>query len=236
MFKKPAFRTWAPLLITLFLIAIGLEIASDIGWVNEQLIPSPSATLAAFTELRSDFMAAIYSTAGNAFRGLVLSFIFGTGIAIACSLSNLLRRAVLPLAIFFQTVPIIAIAPLLVIYFGFGDQTVITSAFIVSIFPIIANTLVGLDEVDQSQIDLFRIYGGSDWQILWRLRVPSSYTSVISGIKISIGLALIGTVAGEFVAGSGLGALIDSARTQQRIDIVFAFILVIKIICVLPDI
>jgi NitT/TauT family transport system permease protein len=157
-----------------------------------------------------------------------MSVLLGSFIAVSFSLSPFLRKAVLPFAIFFQTVPIIAIAPLLVIYFGFGAPTVIAASFIVSIFPIIANTLLGLESVEKSKLELFKLYSSSRWQTLWKLQFPSAYTSIYAGLKVSIGLAIIGAIAGEFVAGGGLGAMIDSARTQQRIDIVFGALLLLS--------
>ena len=134
------------------------------------------------------------------------------------------------LLIFFQTVPIIAIAPLLVIYFGYGPQTIIAAAVFVSIFPILASTLIGLDTIDKSLVELFKIYKISPTRTLFYLRIPGSYPFIYSGIKISSGLAVIGVVAGEFVAGGGLGSLIDTSRTQQRIDLVFACLLGLALI------
>lgn len=166
-------------------------------------------------------MKAFWQTSWCVTVGLLCSVFLGVFIAIICSLFVHLRRAILPFAIFFQTVPIIAIAPLLVIYFGFGQPTVIASSLIVAIFPVIANTLIGLENISQSKLDLFRIYQANRWQVLWKLRWPSAYPSLYTGIKVACGLAVIGAIAGEFVAGGGLGAMIDSARTQQRIDIVF---------------
>jgi NitT/TauT family transport system permease protein len=157
----------------------------------------------------------------SAFLGMILAFLF--------SLSSLIKRAILPFAVFFQTVPIIAIAPLLVIYFGFGSSTVIAASFIVSLFPVIANTLVGLESPTSGQLDLFRIYHASPLQVLLKLRLPSAYPYVYSGLKISAGLSIVGVIAGEFVAGGGLGALIDAARTQQRVDIVFAAIILLSL-------
>jgi len=132
------------------------------------------------------------------------------------------RRAILPFCIFFQTVPIISIAPLLVIWFGFGQPTVRASAFIVSLFPILANTLTGLQETDPQLKELFKLYKPSVWQLIFKLQIPSAIPYILTGIKISAGLAVIGAIVGEFIAGGGLGSLIDAARTQQRVDLVFS--------------
>lgn len=213
-----------------FLVLTGaLEFLVRTDIIPASLVPPPSQVIQVLGEMREDFEYAFLESFRNVLAGFILSLVSGIVIASIFSLSDLLRRAVLPFAVFFQTVPIIAIAPLLVIYFGFGSSTVIASSFIVSIFPIIANTLLGLENTQPAQRDLFFIYKASRWQNLWHLKMPAAFNSVYAGLKVSAGLAIIGAVAGEFVAGGGLGALIDSARTQQRVDIVFAALLLLSL-------
>lgn len=219
----------APALVSFILLLTVLEFLVRREFISATLIPAPSMVLQTLRELNADFRQAFFETLVNVLAGWGLSIFIGGTIAFVFSLSELLKRAILPFAVFFQTVPIIAIAPLLVIYFGFGSPTVIVSSFIVSIFPIIANTLMGLESANSSQRDLFRLYQATPVQTLLKLRLPSAYPYIFSGIKISAGLSIVGAVAGEFVAGGGLGALIDSARTQQRVDIVFAALLLLSL-------
>lgn len=221
-------RRLLPPVLAFLIFFLALEFLGRSGWVSPQLLPPPSVLLKTFQELLADFFAAFGQTALSVLWGVGASVVLGIMAALLFSLSEGLRRAVLPFAIFFQTVPIIAIAPLLVIYFGFGQPTVIASSLIVSIFPVIANTLIGLESVSKSKLDLFQIYQASRWQVLWKLRWPSAYDSIYVGIKVACGLAVIGAIAGEFVAGGGLGAMIDSARTQQRIDIVFVCLILLS--------
>lgn len=219
-----------PALISFFCVTAFLEVLAGQGYLNESLVPAPSTVLQTLFEMRNDFALATWETLRNVAAGLTLSIFIGTSGAFVFSLSKLLKRAVLPFAIFFQTVPIIAIAPLLVIYFGFGAPTVIASSFIVSLFPIIANTLLGLESATPARLELFCLYRTSRLKTLLKLQVPSAYLQIYSGLRISTGLALIGAVAGEFVAGGGLGALIDTARTQQRVDIVFSALLLLSLL------
>lgn len=212
----------------LFALVAGLgilEFFSQKEIIPSFLFPPPSAIFLSFSELKSDYIVAFTSTLKGTVWGLSLSFLIGTSVAILFSLNQFLKRALLPFAIFFQTVPIIAIAPLMVIWFGFGEPTVRASAFIVSLFPILANTLVGLDATDKNLLELFRFYRASRWQTLSQLRIPSAYPYIIAGLRIAAGLSVIGAIVGEFVGGGGLGALIDSARTQQRVEIVFGAVL-----------
>ncbi len=219
-----------PALLAFVVLALLAELIVKMGVLSASLVPAPSQILETLSELRPDFQTAFFETLKNTLYGLTLSVLVGGLIAFVFSLSDLLKRAILPFAVFFQTVPIIAIAPLLVIYFGFGAPTVIASSFIVSIFPIIASTLTGLESATAAQKDLFKIYHASPLQTLFKLKLPNAYTHILSGLKIAIGLSVIGSIAGEFVAGGGLGAMIDAARTQQRVDIVFAAILLLSLL------
>jgi len=154
--------------------------------------------------------------------GLALSGSFGVAAAVGLAASPWIQRAFYPYAIFFQIVPIVAIAPLLVIWFGYGPRAVVAAAFVVSIFPVIANTLAGLLSVDPALSDLFRLYGASALATLWKLRLPWALPYVFTGLRIAAGLAVIGAIVGEFVGGGGLGILVTSAMRQQRTDLVFA--------------
>jgi NitT/TauT family transport system permease protein len=127
-------------------------------------------------------------------------------------------------------VPIIAIAPLLVIWFGYGMRTVVASAFIVSIFPVIANTLSGILSTDPALRDLFRLYGASGRDTLFKLRFPAALPQIFTGLRIASGLAVIGAIVGEFIGGQGLGSVVDVARTQQRVDKVFAAVLLASVL------
>lgn len=213
---------YAPLALSLSLGVILLELLVRQGLIHPQIIPPPSQVWFLIIFGEQNLIPSALETFKNASLGLGLSFVCGVSLGILFSLAPFLRKAIEPLSVFFQTVPIVAIAPLLVIYFGFGAITTVASSFIVSLFPILANTLSGLAQAQKEELELFQIYKATGWETLWKLKLPRSFDSTFVGLKVSCGLALIGTIAGEFVAGGGLGALIDSARTQQRVDIIYA--------------
>jgi len=112
-----------------------------------------------------------------------------------------------------------------VIWFGFGQPTVRASAFIVSLFPILANTLAGLQQTDPQLRELFTLYKPSAFTTICKLQIPSALPVILAGLRIAVGLSVSGAIVGEFIAGGGLGSLIDSARTQQRVDLVFSGVL-----------
>src|SRR6185437_379058 len=209
------------------LVSMGVfEVAVRSGWVPSYLIPAPSEVIRSLIDDRVELAVAAWTTLSSALAGLLLSFFAGTLFSVALSSSDLARRAFYPYAVFFQTVPIISIAPLLVIWFGFGRPTVIASAAIVSVFPIIASTLLGLKSTEPALLDLFKLYAATGRQTLWMLRIPFALPQIFSGLRIASGLAVVGAIVGEFIGGGGLGSVVDSARTQQRIDRVFAAVLI----------
>jgi NitT/TauT family transport system permease protein len=126
-------------------------------------------------------------------------------------------------------VPIIAVAPLLVIWFGW-DRTVVASAFIVSIFPVIANTLTGLLSTDPALRDLFQLYHANRLAILLKLRIPFALPHILTGLRIAAGLAVIGAIVGEFITGNGIGGSIMISRQQNRVDKVFAGLLLASLL------
>jgi NitT/TauT family transport system permease protein len=227
------FGSWLPPLLPLLLSVGVAESAVRLGWVPGYLLPAPSEVIASLIDDRGELALAAWATLSSALTGLLASFVAGNGFAIALSSSDLARRAFYPYAVFFQTVPIISIAPLLVIWFGFGQPTVIASAAIVSIFPIIASTLLGLKSTEPALLDLFKLYTASNRQTLWMLKIPFALPQIFSGLRIASGLAVVGAIVGEFIGGGGLGSVVDAARTQQRVDRVFAAVLISSLLGVI---
>ncbi len=211
--------------IPFVVVTLAVELLVREGWIRAFLVPPPSAIFQTILREAPELFSALAKTSAAAILGFALSAAAGIAIAVFLSSSRAIQEAFYPYAVFFQTVPIIAIAPLLVIWFGYGMQTVVAAAFIVSIFPVIANTLNGILSTDPALRDLFRLYGASPGVTLWKLRFPSALPQILTGLRIAGGLAVIGAIVGEFIGGQGLGSVIEIARTQQRTDKVFAAVL-----------
>lgn len=209
-------------LIPLAVILVLSEWIVRSGTIPSYLLPTPSSVFEIIFVRPEDLWTACYETLSSAAVGFICAGIFGTFIGVLLSLSRWVERAFYPYAIFFQTVPIIAIAPLLVIWIGYGKPTVITSALIVSIFPVIASTLAGIQSTDLNLLSVFKLYKADRWQTLVKLRLPFALPQIFVGLKITAGLAVIGAIVGEFITGGGLGGIIDVARTRQRVDMIFA--------------
>ena len=132
-----------------------------------------------------------------------MALLLGSCIAFVMVQSRWLEAALLPYAILLQVTPIVAIAPLIIIWVKDPTQALVICATVVALFPIISNTTVGLRSVNPGLLDYFKLQGASRWQTLWRLRLPSALPYILAGWRISGGLALIGAIVAEFVAGTG---------------------------------
>ncbi len=219
----------APLLALLVMLAVWEGLTRAFA-VPVYLLPPPSAVLAAAAHDAGALATGALMTGRAALIGFALSAVLGALAAMALASSRLLERAFYPYTIFLQTVPIVAVAPLLVLWFGPGLRAVAVSAFIVSVFPVIANTLAGLRSVDPGLRDLFQLYGAGRLATLVKLSIPSAVPSIVTGLRVASGLAVIGTIVGEFVAGfsedsAGLGILVLSSYRQLRTDLLFAAVL-----------
>lgn len=193
------------------------------------LLPSPLAIgIELATGLRG-YVAASLLTAAAAGVGFLCSLGIGCLIAFVFSQSALIRRCCYPYAIFLQTVPIVAIAPLIIIWFGTGFRSVVLVAFIVSLFPIISNATTGLTTLDRDLQALFRLYRASRLALLLKLRLPAAVPYILAGARTASGLSVIGAIVGEFFAGygaqaHGLGYLIIVNSAQLKTTQLFAAI------------
>lgn len=218
-----------PLGLFLFVL-LCWQLATSLFQIPAYLFPSPLQVFQAAKEQRHDLIRALMITGSAAGLGFISSLLAGFLVSLAFSQSPLIRRSCYPYAIFLQTVPIVAIAPLIINWFGFGFWSVVIVSFIIGLFPIITNATTGMLAVDKRFLELFEIYNASRWQILWRLRVPNCVPFLVAGAKTSSGLSVIGAIVGEFFVGfgsdsHGLGYYITLASGQLKTDVLFAAVL-----------
>ncbi|MDG2382428.1 MAG: ABC transporter permease [Pirellulaceae bacterium] len=198
--------------------------------IQSFLAPSPSQVWSVFAHDSPSLLNATWLTGKAAISGLLLSVAVGFLTASLFSQSSLLRYSLYPYAIFLQTVPVVAIAPLLVMWFGYGTTGVIAVAFILSLFPIIANVTEGMTSVPLPLRELFNLNQASRLQQFLKLQVPHSLPFLVTGVRTSSGLSVIGAIVGEFFVGYGgegfgLGYLIRSSAERYQTDRLFAAVL-----------
>jgi NitT/TauT family transport system permease protein len=199
--------------------------------VPPYMLPSPVAVARAVSNRLPALITSSAITAEESLGGLLASVIFGVVIALIFAQSRWIRRMLYPYTLLLQTVPIVAIAPLILMWVGSGIPAVTLIAFIISLAPIIANTTQGLISVDENLVHLFLMHSASPAQLLFKLRLPHAVPSLFVGIRIASGIAVIGAITGELYAGSsrvgqgGLGYSILYASSQLQTDYLFALVL-----------
>jgi NitT/TauT family transport system permease protein len=167
------------------------------------LVPSPVVVAATLARDWPVLASALLTTLKISSLAMLVALFLGTGIACLFAQSRVLEVALYPYAILLQVTPIVAIAPLIIIWVKNPTTALVICATVVALFPVIANTSQGLRSLDPGLLEFFRLHRASRWQTLWRLRVPSALPYFFAGLKVSSGLALIGAVVAEFVAGTG---------------------------------
>ena len=169
------------------------------------VLPAPSAIARAFSDNFTSLMASLLATLSVTVQAFLAALVAGVSVAILFSQSRLAERALYPYAVILQVTPVVAIAPLILIWIGFDrvNAALVLIAALVAFFPILSNTTLGLKSADFNLMELMRLYGASRWQILWRLQLPTALPYLLGACRIAGGLALIGAVVAEFVAGSG---------------------------------
>ena len=195
-------RFAAPALVAVLALAAwqGLVVAYDIP---PYLVPSPLAVGRTLIHDRTLLFASLGVTLGVALTALAIAVVLGVLIALVFVQSRWIEMSLFPYAVLLQVTPIVAIAPLIIIWVRDTRVALVVCAVVVAIFPIISNTTLGLRSVDPGLLDLFRLSRATRGQVLWRLRVPSALPYFFGGLRIASGLALIGAVVAEFVAGTG---------------------------------
>jgi len=191
------------------------------------LLPTPWEVLSAGWERRAELIAASAVTFMTAGVSLLTAIGIGGAMSIVFSQSRILRRAFFPYVVFLQTVPIVAIAPLLIIWSGYEFRTAVIATVIICLFPIVNNLTMGLGAARSEHRDLFRLYGASRWQTLIRLQIPTAVAFLLLGARISSGLAVIGAIVAEFFVSNGanyvgLGALMTRWQGLLQTDALIA--------------
>ncbi|MCC6175436.1 MAG: ABC transporter permease [Chloroflexi bacterium] len=214
------------------LLVFVVVVATWQAWVTafsvpRYLVPAPTDVVSAWLENRDNLIGALISTFVSALFGFGLAIVVGMSIALLMAQSKLIERSIFPYAVLLQTIPIVAIAPLIVIWFGAGMSAVVTIAFLISLFPIVTNTTAGLLSTDHNLVAMFELYNANWWQRMVKLKLPFALPYIMTGLRISSGLAVIGAIVGEFIAGiggmrGGIGYVITSAAAQIKMPYLFA--------------
>lgn len=226
-------RILAPLVIGVAVLALW-EFAVRWNEIPHYVLPGPILVGQTLVADWGTLSGSLWVTLKITFMALAAAVVVGVTLAVLFSQSKWLEMALLPYAVILQVTPIVAIAPLIIIWANDIDLSLLICAWIVAFFPILSNTILGLNSADHNLVNLFELYGASRWQTMRYLKLPAALPYFLAGLKISGGLALIGAVVAEFVAGtggsaSGLAYRILEAGYQLKIPRVFAALVMISL-------
>ena len=224
-------------MISLLLVAAlfgGWELYADLGGVDDFILPAPSQIATALWDDRSLLWSNLLVTAQEVGLGILVALVVGALLAVALHFSGALRRGVYPLLIASQAVPIVIVAPLLVVWFGFGILPKLVIIALVCFFPVVVTTLDALGSLDPEQGKLMRTLGASRWQAFRFTEAPAALPAALSGAKIAVAVAVIGAVFAEYAGSSeGLGHLMLQAIPQLETARAYAAVVLLAAFAVL---
>ncbi|MFV2051116.1 ABC transporter permease [Metabacillus sp. YM-086] len=208
------------------IFAVGIfilwEVAVRSFSIPTYLLPAPSTVM---QEIDGSLMSHMLVTLYEALVGFLLANILGFTTAVIFVHSKPIEKGMYPLAIALKTTPLVALAPLLVVWLGTGYESKIVASMLICFFPILVNSVKGLKAIEHEAWELFTTYKGTKWEIFWKLRLPTSLPYVMSALKISSSLAIVGAIVGEFVgANKGLGYVVLTSSYHMDTPIMFSAI------------
>jgi putative hydroxymethylpyrimidine transport system permease protein len=225
--------SWLLPLLLLVLAGGVWEAIARIGIVEDYLLPAPSDVAQALVDDRHLLLSDTWVTGREVLLGFAFALAVGVAIAVLLHLSPPIRRAAYPLVVASQAVPVIVIAPILVIWFGFGITPKLIVIALICFFPIVVNTLDGLRSVDAAQVKMLRTLNASPGKIFRYLELPASLPYLFSGAKIAAAVAVIGAVFAELVGSdAGLGHMIQVGTAQLLTARVFAAVLILSLMAI----
>jgi len=219
-----------PILFIILVIAIW-QLIVDSGMIARYILPSPWDVITVCIIILPEIQEHIYTTLQEAITGLLVAVSLSIVLAVLMDNFTIVRKALQPLLVVSQTIPIMVLAPLFVMWFGFGVLPKVMVVILVCFFPIAVSLLEGLGSLDQDLLNLMKSMKANRWQIFYLAKFPASLGSFFSGLKIAATYSIIGAVIGEWMGGkSGLGVYMTRVRQSFALDKVFAAILVIIIL------
>lgn len=223
-----------PTVIAIVMILVGWQAYIDLAGVEDFVFPSPTDVASSLSEHRSTILSAAWVTTKEILLGFFIALVTGVVIGVMVHLSAILRRAVYPLLIASQTVPSVVLAPVFVIVLGFGLAPKLAIIWLICFFPVVVNTVDGLQAVDPAYIRMMRTLDATRWAIFRRVEFPSALPLIFTGARIGATYAAIGAVLGEWSgADNGIGYLIQQAAPNLDTPFIIAGVVVLSAITLL---
>lgn len=218
--------------ILLFAALLALwQIAVTWGGLRPYLLPSPRSVLLAMIDPTINWWGHIWATGLAIIGAFLLAAASGVLLGTMIAWSPVISRALMPFLVFLNTLPKVAIAPLFLIWVGYGIFPNVLMGALIGFFPVVINTAVGLSQIDHDMVDLGRVFSAPKWKVFAKIRIPNAYPYILSALKVTATSAVVGAIVGEFVASQrGLGYVIVTSQSSMNTALAFAALIYISII------
>ena len=212
-------------------LLLAWQLAGPVFGIREYLLPGPVSVVRAALSRTIPWATHLTITTLEILGGFALAGAAGVVLGVAVAWSPVAARALMPFLVFVNTLPKVAVAPLFLLWLGYGVVPNILIAALIGFFPVVINTAVGLTQVDEELLDLGRVFGAPTWKVFVKIRLPNALPYVLSALKITATAAVVGAVVGEFVASqAGLGMVIVNAQTNLNTPVAFAALVWISVV------
>jgi NitT/TauT family transport system permease protein len=231
LMSRRALARYVPSLGLFAALLVAWQAAGPALGIREYLLPGPVSVARAALNFSIPWPLHLWTTTLEIVGGFTVAGATGVALGVAIAWSPLTARALVPFLVFVNTLPKVAVAPLFLLWLGYGIVPNMLIAALIGFFPVVINTAVGLTQVDEELLDLGRVFGAPTWKVFLKIRLPNALPYVLSALKITATAAVVGAVVGEFVASqAGLGMVIVNAQTNLNTPVAFAALVWISIV------
>jgi NitT/TauT family transport system permease protein len=229
-FSALARQYWPTAALFIALIALWQVTVSYSG-IREYLLPAPASVWAALWHGEITWAQHLWTTTWEIVGAFLMAAVVGVALGVAIAWSPLLANALVPFLVFVNTLPKVAIAPLFLIWMGYGIFPNMLMGALIGFFPVVINTAVGLSQVEADMLDLGRVFNAPKWKIFLKIRIPNALPYILSALKITATAAVVGAIVGEFVASQrGLGYVIVTTQSSMNTSVAFAALIWISVV------
>jgi NitT/TauT family transport system permease protein len=230
-FLTTALRRHLPSVLVFVAVFAGWQLIVSAFGVREYILPSPAAVWNALVGSDVPWGKHMWITTVEIVGGFVLAAVVGVLLGTAIAWSDTTARALMPFLVFVNTLPKVAIAPLILLWFGYGIGPNMLIGAIIGFFSVVINTAAGLSQIDQDMIDLGRVFNAPKWRVFVKIRIPNAYPYILSALKITATTSVVGAILGEFIASqAGLGYVIITSQSSMNTPVAFAAVALVSVI------
>ena len=207
------------------------ELATTVFGVREYLLPGPATVLESMFSGEINWAGHIWVTGVAIFGAFIIAAVSGVLLGTLIAWSSVIGRALMPFLVFVNTLPKVAVAPLFLLWLGYGIVPNMMIGALIGFFPVVINTAVGLAQIDDDMVDLGRVFNAPKWKVFAKIRIPNAYPYILSALKVTATAAVVGAIVGEFVASqSGLGYVIITSQSSMNTPLAFGALIWISIL------